>query len=150
MFGILLWSIFMAREVGNIPVAAMYILRFVLRSRAESWPVAYCSLCFSTSSTSTCTLRYALWRCFVHLIYHLTACLLCLSFVFALYVPFRRDSPNKIHLAGKYRDLGFRSLTWTIRPDGTIAATSVSSFPIYSWFKSCLLGSKCMGFGDGD
>ena len=150
MFGILLWSILMAREVGNIPIAVMCILRFVLCYRAESWPVAYCLLCFSTSNTSTCTLRYALWLCFIYLVYNLTACLLCLSSAFALYVLFRRDSPNKVHLAGKYRDLGFRCLAWTIRLDGTIAAASVSSFPVYSWFKSCLLGSKCMGFGDGD
>lgn len=33
MFGILLWSILMAREVGNIPVAVMYILKFLLQGR---------------------------------------------------------------------------------------------------------------------
>ena len=118
--------------------------------REESWRVAYSLRCFSTSSTSTCTLQYVLWLWFVHLIYNPTACLLCLSFAFALHVPFRRDSPNKVHLAGKYRDLGFWSFPWTVRLDGTTAATTVSSFPIYSWFKSCLLGSKCMGFGDGN
>jgi len=150
MFGLMLWSILMAREVGTIPVAVMYPLRFAPCYRAESWQVAYCSLCFSTSSTSTCILRYALWLCFVHFIYDPTACLLYLSFAFTLHVPFRRDSPNKVYLTGKYRDIGFWSLACTIRLNGPIATTSLSSFPIYSRLKSRLLGSKCMGFGDGD
>lgn len=124
------------------------MLRLVSCCRAESWQVVCCLLCFSTSSTSTCTLRYALWFYFARFIYNLTACLLYLSFAFALYVPFRGDSPNKVHFTGKYGDLGFRSLAWTIRLDGAIAATSISPFPIYSGSKSRLLGSKCMGFGD--
>lgn len=130
------------------PVAVVYILRLVSYYRTGSWLVVYCLLCFSTSSTSTCTLQYAFYLCFVHFTYNFIACLLYLSFAFALYVAYRRDSPDKVHFAGKYRDLGFRSLAWTIRLDGAISATSISSFPIHPGSQSRLLGPKCMGFGD--
>lgn len=44
MFGILLWSILMAREVGKILVPVLYTLRFVscIGEKTSKWP-AFCS-----------------------------------------------------------------------------------------------------------
>lgn len=77
-----------------------------------------------------------------------TACVLHISAQILLYDAHRSNVARPFLVSRKRGHASILGFAGTFRLDGTAASAVIQALPIHTWFESCLLGSKFLGFGD--
>ena len=147
MYGILLWSILMARNVGKAYSSSAISADYFTQGNKLTSGVLFAILLNFKHIYMYLAVSLLLLHPVIDLI-HPSARIFRLSSQDLLYVACRRNPPCPIFISRQCCYSCLSRISWAIRFNGTATPALIQAFPLHSWPEPCILGSQRMGLSN--